>query len=74
MNFDTSAYQFAHGRKPRGWGHWWMEVTGGDANGRFITETYQVTGTIPEARKRAMARMRAEVGGVRRIFNVVVCP
>ncbi len=74
MRTNTAKYEASHGKAPKGWGGWWLEVTGTDGTGRYTTEVYKETGTLSEAKKQAVARMKAEVGGVEKVVEVTVLP
>ena len=64
IEFDTTAYQFSHGRAPRGEGYWGFEVAG---------IQYWATGTLGQA-KRAVSREIREAFHARKFVTVKVCP
>ncbi len=74
MTTNTNAYQFSHGRKPKGEGSWMIKVTGTDGQRRYTTETYSCSGTVSQAKKEAVRRMKTEIGGVKQILFVEILP
>lgn len=69
---DISKYEFANGRKPKGFGYWAFEVTGYDENRNMKTATAWETGTYAEAKKKAIASFRRSYSKV--VFSVTVLP
>ena len=66
MKFDflTSAYEFAHGKKPRGSGRWAFKIAGqGDSEAQFFS------GTFSDAKKLAQAHFSRLIFG-RNIVSV----
>jgi len=47
ITVNTSSYEFAHGKKPRGYGSWVFEFAGGFAH---------IQGTYAEAKQQAKAK------------------
>lgn len=74
MRTTTTQYQFSHGRQPKGYGLWWLRLTGMDGNGAYTTEQYQEYGTLNEAKRNAVRRMKAEIGRVKQIVEIEVMP
>jgi len=74
MRMNTEKYEFSHGKKPRGSGHWLFAITGSDGCGRYITELRKSSGTLSLARKQAIYSFRSEIGSVKEIIEVEVMP
>ena len=74
MRTETMKYEFTHGRKPKGYGSWWLRLTGTDDQGRYTTEQYRTIGTLTDAKKQAVRMMKSEIGGVRRVVEIEVMP
>lgn len=74
MRTNTAEFEFSHGRKPRGFGNWALEVTGTDGQGRYTTEQYFGQGTLAEVKKDVCRRFKDEVGEVKAIVEVTVLP
>ena len=55
IEVKTSEYEFSHGKKPKGTGHWafWMGRDSAD-----ISKAHWFTGKYGDAKKRAMAMAR----------------
>ncbi len=51
ITISTVNYEFSHGKKPRGFGHWYFEFSGTDR-----TRFYQ--GNYGEAKKNAIAQAK----------------
>lgn len=49
---DTSKYEFANGRKPKGFGWWHFDVTGYDFNDTLVAARFDATGTYTDAKKK----------------------
>lgn len=62
VNVDTNRYMAAHGKKPRGYGHWMFNIEGG---------IYEANGTYTEALKEAVRKFRA-TGAKPPVVNVEV--
>ena len=54
MRMDTTQFEFSHGKKPRGWGHWGFDVTASDGKGGLLTETVWASGTLSQAKVQAL--------------------
>ena len=74
METLTVEYQFSHGKRPRGFGAWWLKLTGTDNEGRYTEESYQITDALAAAKTRAVKRMKEEVGGVKKVVRIEVLP
>jgi len=74
MRMVTERYEFAHGRKPKGKGLWFLEMTGTDGNGRYTTFEGCGNGSLAEVKKRVAHEFKISVGGVKRIIECVVLP
>jgi len=74
METNTTEYVNSHGKEPRGRGLWLLKLTGTDGEGRYTDETYMVAGTLAQARKQAVKRMKQEIGGVKTVVGVTVLP
>ena len=53
VHFSTDWYQFAHGRKPRGFGAWAFQYVDGD--GKHTGQAFWFTGNFGDAKKAAAA-------------------
>lgn len=74
METNTRQYEFSHGHKPRGMGHWWFRITATDGNGRYTMQEISASGKLSEAKAAACRRMKSEIGAVKRIVVVEVMP
>ena len=72
MEFITKYYEFAHGRKPKGYGRWFFKITGTDNEGRYLTEQVEETGKLTEARRMAVREFKASSNRIKRIVSVEV--
>lgn len=63
IEFITSKYEFAHGRKPKGYGLWFFEITCWQGSWSH-TQTVEVsaTGTLSVAKKEAMQKAKTDTG------------
>jgi len=61
MRVNTMRYEAEYGHKPRGFGSWWFDVTA-TRKGAFTTERVNVTGLYSEARARAVAEVKEQIG------------
>lgn len=52
VEFSTTAYQFAHGKMPRGTGHWGFFFN----NSQDVDYCWFFNGTFADAKRAAMAR------------------
>jgi hypothetical protein len=60
VEFSTTAYEFAHGRKPRGRGSWAFGLRGADLRGGAeLGELVWFSGTYSEAKRAARAHFAA---------------
>ena len=74
MRTNTTLFENSHGKKPKGNGNWWLEVVGTDGKGSYTTETYNVRGTLAEAKKEAKRLMLQEIGAVKSVVEITVLP
>jgi hypothetical protein len=74
MRTETTKYEFAHGKKPKGYGSWWLKLTGTDCQGRYTTEQYNILGKLADAKKQAVRMMKSEIGTVREVVEIEVLP
>jgi len=74
MRTETMKYEFTHGRKPKGYGNWWLRLTGTDDEGSYTTEQYSILGKLSDAKKQAVRLMKSEIGGVKRVVEIEVLP
>jgi len=51
MRTNTNEFEFSHGRKPKGFGYWALELTGTDGQGRYTSQTYFESGNLAEVKK-----------------------
>lgn len=72
METNTKQYEYTYGHKPKGQGMWGLKLTGTDNQGRYTTETYFESGKLAEAKKKAIARMKSEIGGVKKVTEIEV--
>ena len=64
MRFSTIEFEFAHGRRPRGYGHWAFELRA--IGGLLLGKIQAPVGNYSEAKRWAVAQAR-QVGGVAEI-------
>ncbi len=74
MKTKTDLYENSHGTKPRGTGHWMIEVTGTDGHGSYTTETYSHYGRLTEAKANAAKRLKEECSRVKHIAQIIILP
>lgn len=74
MEFISTNYEFAHGRKPKGYGRWIFKITGTDNEGSYLTEQVEATGKLAEARRMAVREFKASSNRIKRIVRVEVEP
>ena len=75
MRINTTAYEAAHGHKPRGHGLWFFKITFADSEfPRTTSEIINASGTMGAARKKAWAEIKATAGRSIRITGVTVLP
>lgn len=58
MRTNTDRYEMAHGRKPKGEGLWMFEVSFGNGEGAYASETISMHGLYSEAKKAAVEQVR----------------
>ena len=73
-NTNTDCYEFNHGKKPSGKGHWFLNVSVRRGYG-WTSETFDCPSnmTLSKAREWAVRQMKAMVGGIEEI-TVEVMP
>jgi hypothetical protein len=64
---SARAYEFTHGRKPRGDGHWMFDVMFSDGS---VPEQFATSGTYSKAKAAAMAHCRAKSGPCTAVVSV----
>ena len=74
MTTTTGTYENTHGRKPRGYGLWAMNVTGTDDQGSYTTETYFITGKLTNVKREAVRRLKSDVSAVRTVTEIEILP
>lgn len=57
-----------------GFGNWLFKMTGTDNRGRFTEFTGNATGKFGEVKKQVIRQFKQEVGGVKKIVEIVVMP
>lgn len=74
IHTDTEQYEFSHGRKPSGRGHWFLNVSARRGYG-WTSETVQCpcNMTLSQARAWAVKEMKNMVSGIEEI-TVEVMP
>ena len=70
----TSQYEFAHGRKPRGYGNWAIRVVGTDGKGKYTSSKYFCLGKLADAKRQAGMNLKAECGAVKYIVEYEILP
>lgn len=73
MRTETTKYEFTHGRKPKGYGNWWLELTGTDDQGRYKTKRFTILGKLADAKKQAVCQMKRRFG-VKKVVEIEVMP
>ena len=68
IEFDTTDFELAHGRKPRGIGGWAFSET---RNPKSMEDVIWIRGTYTEAKKQLINMLKSE--GVKGFFVVHVC-
>jgi len=58
VTVDTTQYEFAQGRKPRGAGYWAFAL--GDGTGRWRKELFWVSAPYGEAKRQAVREARRQ--------------
>ena len=74
MKTNTLKYESAHGKKPRGSGLWAFEILATDNRGAYLTETIERHGSLTEAKRLAVKRLKGMVGRVKAIVEITVLP
>jgi hypothetical protein len=74
MKTTTGTYENTHGRKPRGYGLWALNVTGTDGQGSYTTETYFITGKLTDVSRQAVRRLKSDVSAVRTVTEIEILP
>ena len=74
MTTTTETYENSHGRKPRGYGLWALNVTGTDGEGSYTTETYFITGKLTDVKRQAARRLKSDVSAVKSITEIEILP
>jgi hypothetical protein len=69
----TSSYEFAHGRKPRGYGYWIFQVVA-QVDGKWVKHEIGDYGNYAAARKLAVKKFKDAHQGKVTIHSVEVLP
>lgn len=76
MTTNTTAYEFAHGHKPKGRGCWFFEITGTDNKGAYTTGRGWTAGnlTLSEAKAIAIKEFKSSNSRIKRVTGITVLP
>lgn len=73
METNTTRYEFAHGKKPSGYGMWIFKITGTDASySKYTTEQIQATGTFTDAKRAACREFKSLDSRIKHIVLIEV--
>lgn len=64
---ETSQFAASHGKAPRGYGYWILDLVISNGRGDYTTEQFGRSGTLTEVRRAAVAHVKATIGEAKSI-------